>query len=350
MTPALRKMVRDDCLRVLGEAPRGIEALQGGVVLMTGGTGFMGTWVAEATAFLNDHYRLGIRLLLLSPRASQFAVRAPHLATRKDIQLIEQNVLNIVELPEEVNWIIHAAGDPDGRSHATDPVGTLRTLVRGTDALLQAASRLNNLRKVLHVSSGLVYGSQPRDMPGIAENFVGGLDCAMLGHAYAEGKRVSETICAAFRSQMRLPIVTVRPFAFLGPYQLLDRPWAANNFIRDSLLGGPVRIQGDGQSVRSYMYPADMAWWLLTILARGSVGSVYNVGSPNGISLADLAEKIAAMFSQPIKIVTRTLGLHAAAATRLVPDVAWAEESLGLTIKTDLDTAVRQALQWYRAP
>jgi dTDP-glucose 4,6-dehydratase len=349
MTPTLRKMVRDDCLRILGEAPRGLEALQDGVVLMTGGTGFMGAWVAEAVAFLNDHHRLAIRLLLLSPRASHFATRAPHLAARKDIQLIEQNVLNIIELPDDVNWIIHAAGDPDGRSHATDPIGTLRTIARGADALLQAASRLNNLRKVLHVSSGLVYGSQPKDMTRISEDFAGGLDCAMLGNAYAEGKRVAETICAAYRSQMRLPIVTVRPFAFLGPYQLLDRPWAANNFIRDSLLGGPVRIQGDGQSVRSYMYPADMVWWLLTILARGPIGSVYNVGSPEGVSLADLAQKVVALFAQPVKIVTRTLGLNAAAATRLVPDVAWAEQSLGLAIKTDLDAAVRLALQWYRA-
>jgi len=349
MTNDLRKMVREDCLRVLGEASRSFEVLQDGVLLMTGGTGFMGAWVAETVAFLNDHYRFDIRLQLLSKRASQFAERAPHLATRKDIQLIEQNVLNIVELSDEVNWIIHAASDPDGRSHATDAVGTLRTIVRGTDALLQAASRLSNLRKILHVSSGLIYGAPGEKTRNICEGFVGGVDCAAPGQTYVEGKRAAETICAAYRSQMRLPIVTVRPFAFLGPYQLLDRPWAANNFIRDGLRGGPIRIQGDGQTVRSYMYPADMAWWLLTILARGPSGAAYNLGSPHGIALTDLAEKIVSLLPQPVKIVTRTMGLNAPAATRLVPDITLAKESLGLEIKTDLDAAIRLALQWYRA-
>ena len=215
---------------------------------------------------------------------------------------------------------------------------------RGTDALLGAALRLPNLHKILHVSSGLVYGSQPAEIPAISEKFVGGLDCAAPSQAYAEGKRAAEALCAAYRTQFRLPIVTVRPFAFLGPYQLLDRPWAANAFIGDALRGGPIRIQGDGQSVRSYMYPADMALWMLTILARGAAGTVYNLGSPQGITLMELAERIVALLPEPVKIVTRMLGLNAPRPTRLVPDISLARETLGLEIATDLDTAVRLAL------
>ncbi len=67
----------------------------------------------------------------------------------------------------------------------------------------------------------------------------------------------------------KLPVVTARPFAFIGPYQGLDKPWAVNNFLRDALLGVPIRILGDADTVRSYMYPSDMAFWLLAILAEG---------------------------------------------------------------------------------
>ena len=146
---------------------------------------------------------------------------------------------------------------------------------------------------------------------------------------------------------MRLPIVTVRPFAFLGPYQLLDRPWAANNFIRDSLLGGPIRIQGDGQSVRSYMYPADMALWLLTIFPRGSVGSVYNVGSPNGITPDGSGGADRRPVPQPIKIVTRMLGLHAAAHPAGA-GYHFGPGDFGTGNRDGLGTAARLALQWYR--
>lgn len=347
MNAFLQKMVRDDCRRVLGNDLSSLSSLEGGTLLVTGGTGFMGTWLAEMVAFLNDHHEFRIRLKLLATRASQFATKAPHLAGRSDISLIDQNTANIVELPGDVNWIIHAAGDPDGRNHATNPLGTIRGIVDGTDALLQAASRLPNIRKILHVSSGLIYGPQPADLPQLPENHVGSVDCTVPGQAYAEAKRLAETICAAYRTQLRLPIVTVRPFAFIGPYQPLELPWAATNFIRDSLLGGPIRIQGDGQSVRSYMYPADMAWWLLTALARGASGAVYNVGSSHGVSLMELANKIVSLLPDPVKIVTRTSGPNVA-ITRLVPNTSAAESTLGLSLKTDLETAVRCTLHWYR--
>lgn len=346
---SLRNMIVDDCCRVLGEQPGGLDALREGVLLVTGGTGFMGTWLAEMVACLNDRHRFDLRLLLLSDRASPPTPRAPHLARRKDVEFIHQDVLDIVELRDDVNWIIHAAADPDSRTHATDPLGTLRVIIRGTDAVLQAAARLGSLHKILHVSSGLVYGQQPLELPALPEDFVGRLDCSTPSQAYAEGKRAAEMVCAAYRTQMRLPIVTVRPFAFLGPYQMLDRPWAANSFIRDSLRGGPIRIQGDGQSVRSYMYPADMALWLLTILAKGTPGTTYNLGSPHGITLLELARKIVSLSSQPVEIVTRTLGSNAPPANRLVPDIALSRRSLGLDIKTDLDATIRLALQWFRS-
>jgi dTDP-glucose 4,6-dehydratase len=256
--------------------------------------------------------------------------------------------MNLVELPEEVTWIVHAAANPDSRSHATDPLGTLRVTIRGADALLGAALRLPNLRKILHVSSASIYGLQPSEIPGISEGFAGSLDCTAPRQAYAEGKRAAEAVCAAYRTQYRLPIVTVRPFAFLGPYPLLDRPWAANTFICDALRGGPIRIQGDGQSVRSYMYPADMALWILTMLARGAAGAVFNLGSPQGITLMELAERIVSFLPQSVKIITRMLGPSAPPPNRLVPDISLARQTLGLEIATDLDAAIRLALPWYR--
>jgi len=254
-----------------------------------------------------------------------------------------------VELPADVTWLIHAAADPNSGNHATDPLRTLRVLSRGTDAVLQAATRLGGLRKILHVSSGLIYGAQPLELAGLSESFVGGCDCAVPGHAYAEGKRMAETICASYRTQMRLPIVTVRPFAFLGPYQPLDRSWAANSFIRDALCGGPIRMQGDGMTVRSYMYPADMTYWLLGVLALAASGSVYNVGSPQGVTLTELARMITASLPNPVKIITHMLGANAPGTTRFVPDVSLAASTLGLRMQTDLHQSVRKAVQWYHS-
>lgn len=338
--------VRQDCENALVGKTDLLKALRKETLLVTGGTGFFGVWLAEMIASLNDVHNFGCRLVLMARRPHILYEKAPHLAKRPDIITISQDVRTLIELPGEVSFIIHAAGSPDSRLHASDPLQTIDVIVNGTNAALAAAARLPVLRKVLLVSSGLIYGTQPWEMDGIPESFMGSVDCSAAISAYTEAKRMAETFAAAFRSQHRLPIVNVRPFAFIGPYQLMDRPWAINNFIRDSLRGGPIRILGDGTSVRSYMYPSDMAFWLLRILVDGTPGRSYNLGSPVGITLKELAQKIAACFPNPVRIECRFLTNEIARRSRFVPDITFAKDTLGLTINVDLDTAIRRSILW----
>jgi len=342
----MNSIVRQDCENALAGKTDLLKALRNETVLITGGTGFFGVWLAEMIAGLNDKHGFGARLILMARRPNLLYEKAPHLAKRKDFTVIAHDVRTLVELPAETSFIIHAAGSPDSRLHASDPLQTIDVIVNGTNAVLAAASRLPVLRKVLLVSSGLIYGAQPWEMTAIPENFMGSIDCAAAISAYPESKRMTETIAAAFRSQHRLPIVNVRPFAFIGPYQLMDRPWAINNFIRDGLRGGPIRILGDGTSVRSYMYPSDMAFWLMRILVDGTPGRSYNLGSPAGITLKELAEKIAACFPNPIRIECRFLTNEIARRSRFVPDISLAGNTMGLAINVDLDTAIRRTILW----
>lgn len=308
----------------------------------------MGTWLVEMVTFLNDIYSFNTKLILLSDRATNFSAKAPHLAMRKDVELVERDIRNLIEIPEEVTYIIHAAANPDNRMHASDPLKTMDVISRGTDAVLNAALRLPNLKKSLNISSGLIYGYQPLELDAIAENFRGGPDCGSVASVYVEAKRFAETLCSAYRSQYKLAIITARPFAFIGPYQFLDKPWAINNFIRDSLMGGPIRILGDGETVRSYMYPSDMAFWLLRILVDGTSGLAYNVGSPHGMTLQQLAEKITGNFPIQPKIISRVAIDSDLNRSRLVPDVTLAQKNLGLNLTIDIDDAIRRTLLWYR--
>jgi nucleoside-diphosphate-sugar epimerase len=340
-------MVQGDVLKALEHSVELLAPLRGGCVVITGGTGFMGAWLAETLAVLNDSHSFGTRVVLLARSTDRFSLAYPHLAGRPDFSLVKSDVRHTIEVPKETTWVIHAAGNPDNRFHATSPVETMTVIADGTLAVLRAVDRCNDLRMFLHISSGQVQGPQPLEMERMPETFSGAPAVGSVSGAYAEAKRYAETLCSAARSQARIPMVIARPFAFLGPYQSLDSPFAIHNFIRDALAGGAIKVFGDGQTVRSYLYASDMAVWILRILVGGTSGLVYNIGSPDGVSLEAVARMVSDHFKPRPEIHMRTAA-GAAQKSRLVPDVSRAVSDLGLIQTVQLDEAIAKTVAWNR--
>ena len=145
--------------------------------------------------------------------------------------------------------------------------------------------------------------------------------------------------------QLQAAIVTARPFAFIGPYQSLDKPWAINNFIRDALTGNTIRIISNGMPVRSYMYPSDMAYWLMRMLVDGKSGAAYNLGSQYGITLHDIAEKVKRYADSTSGIVLKEMHQDSSV---FVPNTGLASSTLGLEIKVPINDAVDRSIRWFR--
>lgn len=342
-------LVREDCRKALDGRTDALRPLRGETVLIAGGTGFVGTWLAETLACLNDDFGFGCRISLLARGTERFAAARPHLAARPDVRLIRTDVRHVSELPRETNWLVQAAATPDNRFHASSPVETMSAIVEGTASVIRALDPLSDFRRMLYLSSGYVYGSQPWDLPAVPESFPGAPALGSASSAYSEAKRCAETLCASARSQKRVPIAIARLFAFLGPYQALDTPWAANNFLNDALSGRPIRIQGDGETVRSYMYGSDMAFWLLRLLTAEEPGRAWNVGSPEAVTLRDLAGLIASRVN-PVPEIRLHAATHGnAPRTRFVPDIAAAQKGLGLEARFSLADAIERTVQWNRS-
>lgn len=341
-----QQSTRLDCVRVLDGRQQALDPLRHSKLVVIGGTGFVGTWIAEMVATLNDEYQFGITLSLISRSTDQFANRLPHLANRHDIQLIKSDVRQLGQFPMEADWVIHAAANPDVRTHASNPLDTASVIVDGTMSVVKIAERLGRLKKLLYLSSGLVCGTQPSSTNGIAEN-AQGAPAPEASFIYPNAKRFAETICSAARAQSRIPALVARPFSFIGPYQSLETPWAQTTFLADALHGKAIRVLGNGQVIRSYLYGSDAAYWFLKILVSGQSGDVVNVGSPVGITLQELAVEIAKNFDVSPEIMFNTSPRSIGRSAQLLPDTKHAQNDYGLSVFTPLAEAVKLTVQWH---
>lgn len=347
MKSGCTERTRQDCLRVLNGREKALDALRQSELVVIGGTGFVGTWIAEMVTTLNDEYQFGITLSLISRSTDQFANRLPHLASRSDVRLIKSDVRQLGQFPKDADWVIHAAANPDVRTHASNPLDTASVIVEGTMSVVRVAERLGRLKKLLYLSSGLVCGAQPDSEKGLTES-APGAPAPDASFIYPNAKRFAETICSAARMQSRIPALVARPFSFMGPYQSLDTPWAQTTFLADALRGKSIRVLGDGQVVRSYLYGSDAAYWFLKIVTAGESGDVVNVGSPVGITLQDLAALVAQNFKPSPEIMFNTSPRSAGRSARLLPDTTHAQNKYGLSVFTPLEEAVKLTAQWHR--
>jgi nucleoside-diphosphate-sugar epimerase len=204
-------------------------------------------------------------------------------------------------------------------------------------------------RDLLLTSSGAVYGQQPPKVTHVSEDWQGAPDTMNTRSAYAEGKRMAELLCSIYHHRYDVRTKIARCFAFIGPYLPLDAHFAIGNFISDCLNGRPIEIRGDGTAYRSYLYAADLAIWLWTVLVRGRSCHPYNVGSEEAISIGELAFTVRETLdaNQPVRIAgTRRQGV---AAERYVPDTARARNELALEQWVALEHAILRTAGWYRS-
>jgi len=344
--------IATDVARLLARTPSLWEPLRGASLFISGGTGFFGTWLLEAVLAANRERSLGCRVTVLSRDPARFAARSPHLARDPAISFIEGDVRSFRFPDVAVSHVIHAATEASASLNADDPQTMFDTCVEGTRRMLSLA-RERGCRRFLFTSSGAVYGRQPSDLEHVSEDFLGGPGQLDVRNAYAEGKRAAEMLCtiaARPSADSGLHVSIARCFAFVGPHLPLDAHFAIGNFIRDCVAGGPIRIGGDGTPVRSYLYAADLAEWLVTILLRGESCRAYNVGSEEAVSIRRLAERVADVAAsvwpdrgRP-EILMAKQPQPGTPAERYVPDCRRARAELGLVPATSLDDSIRMTM------
>ncbi len=323
------------------------EEARGCRFFLTGGTGFFGTWLVESFLESNRRFGLNAKVLVLTRNPEAFLRRCPHLGSYQNLELLKGDVRSFDFPSGSFDYVVHAATEASAKQANEEPLQMLSTILEGTSRTL-AFAKSCGAQKFLLTSSGAVYGPQPPDISHIEETFTGAPDCLDFTSVYAEGKRTAELMCVLYSHVFEVKIA--RCFAFVGPYLPLDAHFAIGNFIRDAITGRPIVVNSDGTSKRSYLYAADLAIWLWTILFAGKSGRPYNVGSGQALSIAELAEAVRLVIrpSAEIKISGRQnvrTQIH-----QYVPSVQRALDELNLRQETCLHDAIRYTGEWHARP
>ena len=337
-----------DLQHVTGSVGRLWEDLRGGRLFVTGGTGFVGRWMLETLAAANEELGLGAIATVLSRDPRAFADRASHLAADPAITLVEGDIRSFAFPDGEVTHVLHMATETNVGLSSRMPTLEFDTAVEGTRRVLALAGA-KSPRGVLYTSSGAVYGAQPPEVPRVPEDAPLAPPAHDARAAYAHGKRAAEFLCAAANAESGLGVRIARLFAFVGPFLPLDAGYAVGNFLRDALAGEPIRISGDGTPRRSYLYAADLAWWLWTILLAGEPARPYNVGSDADLSVRELAHAVSRTLGHTAGVEVAGTPEPGAPARRYVPDLGRAREELGLSVAVSLEDGVRRTAEWHRS-
>ena len=297
-------------------------------IFFTGGTGFFGKSILD---YLKRHpdFRAGDEWTILSRDPEKFKVRnASLLEQDREIDFVAGDVRDF-KVEGRYDEIIHAA---------TAAVTTLSdeemtsTIVEGTQHVL-AFAKTCGAKKILLTSSGAVYGPQ---VAPVGED----APCKPVT-AYGKGKLEAERVCAASGLDAKI----VRCFAFTGPYLNRDIHYAIGNFIRDCLAGKPIVIKGDGTPQRSYLYADDLVEWLFAILDRGVPGRPYNVGSPEALSIREVAERVRSALEAENDIRALGVPVPGVVPSVYVPDVSRVMRELGVRVTVDFAESVRRSAE-----
>jgi dTDP-glucose 4,6-dehydratase len=346
-----KRLSEEDLAHTATYAQEAFQALKGARLFLTGGTGFFGHWLLESLLHANREFGLNIQATVLTRSPSSFQHKAPHIACDPAIHLHAGDIRSFEFPAEKFTHVIHAATDVVTPGDGRPAYDLADSIVDGTRRVLLLA-QASGAGRLLYVSSGAVYGRSSTVL-FTPETYVGAPDPLLLQSSYDEGKRMAEHLCVAYAQDASFQVTIARCFAFVGPHLPLDQHFAIGNFIRAAIEGRAIEIQGDGTPRRSWLYMADLAIWLWTLLVQGQSNRAYNVGSDEDHSIASGARLVANTLrpdgkgGSTLPVQIHGVADPASPVNNYVPSIERTHQELGLKVRVPLAEAVRRTASWH---
>jgi nucleoside-diphosphate-sugar epimerase len=341
-------IIPEDISSIISRVGNKFFALSGQKLFITGGTGFIGSYLLKTVASLNDnHLKNPCNVIVLSRNPDAFFRKLPDIAKRSDFKFIKGDIVNFDVSNFGCDYIIHAATVADPLTTKNDPLGSMETITRGTLNVLNLAEK-NKVKAFLFLSSGAVYGIQPPELKQIPEDFIQGPELSLPASGYAEGKRYGEMLCSIYHQQHGIPAKVARLFTFTGPYLDLNAQYAVSDFIKKCLGKEPIVVTSDGTPVRSYCYSTDLTVALWEILLSNTRHTCFNVGSDDSVSISSLAGFVSSCFDKVVPVIINESASEGKLPSRYLPDITRLKDNLDFNLQYDSFASVKRTIDWIK--
>ena len=308
-----------------------------GIILVTGGAGFIGSHIAEAVA------RSGARVRVIDDLSTGHRENVEEIGGR--VEFVRASLLDADALAgalKGVELVFHEAAIPSVPRSVENPAETHRACVEATFALLSAA-RAAGVRRLVYAASSSAYGDQPT-LPKVEDMPPQPLS------PYAAAKLVGEYYCQVWTRTYNFETVCLRYFNIFGPRQDPSSTYSGviSRFISALMRGERPVIYGDGEQTRDFTYVANAVDANLRAAETTTgVGEVINVANGEQTSLNQLLGALKRITGRTeLEAVYREprVGdvLHSLA------DITRAREMLGYEPRVGLEEGLRLTMEWWK--
>ena len=249
-------------------------------------------------------------------------------------------------LKEERPWaIVNFAAESHVDRSILDASPFLQTNIGGVQSLLEAA-RNHPVDRFLHISTDEVYGDK-EGKPASTEDFP-----LCPSSPYAATKAAADLLCFSYRRTYGLPIIVTRSSNNYGPYQFPEK--LIPLLIRNGLSDLDFPIYGDGKQVRDWLYVEDNCRGILSVLEKGQVGSIYNIGAGEERTNLDVVEAICVAIAERRGIDVNILKARIRYITdrpghdrRYAIDTSKVRAETGWSPRMAFGDGLKQTVDWY---
>lgn len=348
----MQKSILNDLKLTIKDIKEEAKVLEGKTVLISGGSGFLGSYINAVIYLLNktvlkekcklislDNYITGSK--------KNFIVDIDD----KNFKFLHHDVRLPVVIDEPIDYIIHAAGLASPFYYKKYPIETIESAVMGAKNLLELA-RIHKVKGFLFFSSSEIYGDPDTSAVPTPETYAGRVSSIGPRACYDESKRLAETLCVTYHQLYKIPIKIVRPFNIYGPGMKHTDYRVIPTFLYSGLRGKNLPVHDTGIQTRTFCYITDGLTAIFKVLLSGRIGEVYNIGNDKPeISMYELATIVCELLDNGTKPRRKSYpGYYPAdEPKRRCPDLTKIKTELGYMPRINLREGILKSIKWFKS-